>query len=174
MGEGPQTYKRGESPLYYQETLAAYAAELPKRGALLGLDIGSRTTGIAISDLSRTVATPLVQLKAPSFGKLLPELLTLLEQQEAVGVVVGYPLNLDGSWGPKAQGTLDKAHLLASKVDLPVFMMDERLSTQAVDKAMLSEDLSREKRKENKDKLAASYILQNVLDLLENLNISTA
>ncbi|MBY0355841.1 MAG: Holliday junction resolvase RuvX [Rickettsiales bacterium] len=131
---------------------------------LLGLDVGERTIGLAMCDGGWSVASPLETLKK---GKLLDDvtiLLEVIEQHHIGGLVIGYPLNMDGSLGPRAQSVKQFARNLDRVLDMPLLLWDERMSTQAVNKAMLEGDLSRAKRKERVDKLAAAYILQGFLD----------
>ena len=135
-------------------------------GPLLGLDPGTKTLGLAVSDRTRLIASPLVTLKRTKFSKNAPELLDIYDSNEAAALVVGYPVNMDGSEGPRAQGVRDFVTNLLRVRDLPVFFWDERMSTQAVTRGMLAADMSRRRRAEEVDRLAAAYILQGVLDRL--------
>ncbi len=136
------------------------------QGVLLGLDPGTKTIGLAISDATRLIATPLKTIKRTKFKQDAQELLAIYENRNAVAMIIGLPLNMDGSKGPRAQSVKDFCQNLLTIQNLPIFMWDERLSTQAVTRTLLEADTSRKKRKESVDKLAAGYILQGVLDRL--------
>ena len=142
------------------DTLAATS------GPLLGLDPGTKTLGLAISDRTRLIATPLLTIRRTKFGVNAEELLEHYDANEATALVVGYPINMDGSEGPRAQSVRDFTTNLLRVRDLPVFLWDERMSTQAVTRGMLAADMSRKRRAEEVDRLAAAYILQGVLDRL--------
>lgn len=135
-------------------------------GALMGLDPGTKTLGLAISDRTRMIASPLETIRRKKFTLDAEHLFRLYDANEISALVVGLPLNMDGSHGPRAQSVKDLCTNLLRKRPLPIFMWDERLSTLAVTRTMLADDMSRKKRAENVDKLAASYILQGVLDCL--------
>ena len=135
-------------------------------GPLLGVDPGTKTLGLAVSDRTRLIATPIKTIKRVKFSLDAAELLKVYDERESVAVIVGNPINMDGSKGPRAQSVKDFCHNLLKIRDLPICMWDERLSTMAVTRTMLEADMSRKKRKENVDKLAASYILQGFLDRL--------
>lgn len=135
-------------------------------GALLGLDPGTKTLGLAVSDRTRLIATPLETIKREKFGPDAAKLLALYQSNEASALIVGYPVNMDGSLGPRTQSVRDFCTNLLRIEDVPIFLWDERLSTMAVTRTMITADISRKKRSENVDKLAASYILQGVLDRL--------
>lgn len=137
---------------------------LPPKGKLMGLDLGTKTIGVAISDGMRYSATPLETIKRAKFTADAERLAALAAQHEIVGIVLGLPLNMDGSEGPRAQSTRAFARNLASKLDLPLAFWDERLSTSAVQRTLLEADASRARRAEVVDKLAASYILQGALE----------
>lgn len=151
-------------------TLAEFKALLPITGRLVGLDVGSETIGIAVSDARRMIASPDLTLYRRKWSEDVAALSAMLEKQPIAGFVVGYPLNMDGSAGPRAQATRAFARNLQSEFPLPLLLWDERLSTAAVTRMMEKEaDLSRARRDELVDKLAASYILQGVLDGLSAL-----
>jgi putative Holliday junction resolvase len=137
-------------------------------GPLLGLDPGTKTLGLAISDRTRLIATPLKTIRRKKFTPDAAELLDIYDRNEAVGLIIGLPINMDGSSGPRVQSVRDFTTNLLKLRDLPVLFWDERLSTMAVTRGMIAADMSRKKRAENVDKLAASYILQGVLDRLRN------
>ncbi|MEQ9145190.1 MAG: Holliday junction resolvase RuvX [Parvibaculaceae bacterium] len=138
--------------------------------ALIGLDLGTKTIGIAVSDPRWTVASPRETVKRTKFGADAARLLELIEEIDAGGIVLGLPLNMDGSEGPRVQSTRTFARNLAAKTDLPIFFWDERLSTVAVTRTLLDADSSRKRRAEVVDKMAASFILQGVLERLRALS----
>jgi putative Holliday junction resolvase len=141
-------------------------AALPASGKLLGLDLGTKTIGVAISDGMRYSATPLETIARTKFTADAARLLALIVENGAVGIVLGLPLNMDGSEGPRVQSTRAFARSLGAKTDLPIVFWDERLSTAAVERMLIEADTRRDKRAEVVDKLAASYILQGFLDRL--------
>jgi putative Holliday junction resolvase len=133
-------------------------------GRLIGIDPGSKTLGLAMSDGLRTIATPLETIKRTKFSKDLLKLQAIVKEHAICGLVLGYPVNMDGSEGPRCQSVRQLASNLQQAITLPTLLWDERLSTAAVERTMLAADLSRQRRSELVDKLAASYILQGVLD----------
>jgi putative Holliday junction resolvase len=135
-------------------------------GALLGVDPGTKTLGLAISDRTRLIASPLHTITREKFTKDAQSLFGTYDENSASALIVGYPVNMDGSLGPRAQSVRDFCTNLLRLRDLPIFLWDERLSTIAVTRTMITADISRKKRAQNVDKLAASYILQGVLDRL--------
>ena len=137
------------------------------RQRLLGLDVGEKTIGLALSDVGRMIATPYKTIVRSKFSKDAAMLETIIGEQNAGGLVVGYPINMDGSEGPRCQSIRQFARNLSEKISLPMLLADERMSTMAVTRTMLDADLSRARRAELVDKMAASYILQGVLDMLE-------
>jgi putative Holliday junction resolvase len=139
---------------------------LPPSGKLLGLDLGTKTIGVAVSDGLRYTATPLETIARTKFTADAGRLLELVAENAAVAFVLGLPLNMDGSEGPRAQSTRAFARNLAQKTPLPIIFWDERLSTSAVTRMLIEADTRRDKRAEVVDKLAASYILQGFLDRL--------
>lgn len=139
---------------------------LTPRKRLLGLDLGEKTIGLALSDLRRVIATPMHTISRGKFSKDAAELLSIIEKQEVGALVLGYPVNMDGSEGPRCQATRQYARNLEEKTPLPILLFDERMSTLAVTRTMLEADLSRQRRAELVDKMAASYMLQAVLDSL--------
>lgn len=142
------------------------AIVLPPDGKLLGLDLGTRTIGVAVSDGMRYSATPLETIKRTKFTADAERLLELIAENAAVGIVIGLPLNMDGSEGPRVQSTRAFVRNLAQKTPLPIAFWDERLSTAAVQRMLIEADTRRDRRAEVVDKLAASYILQGFLDRL--------
>jgi len=148
--------------------LADTAALLPPRGALIGLDLGTKTIGVAASDPDRRLATPVETIARQRFGRDAERLFELAAERRAVGFVLGLPVNMDGSEGPRAQATRAFARNLAKLTALPIALWDERLSTAAVERALIAADVSRAKRKAVIDQHAAAYILQGALDRLAN------
>ena len=139
---------------------------LPKK-RLLGIDHGTKTLGIAVSNSDWTIATAVSTIKRNKLKSDIQQLISIFDQYEITGLVMGWPLNMDGSVGPRCDSVRDFTLSLLSIVDLPVLLQDERLSTMAVERPMINEDLSRKKRKLRKDYLAASWILQTALDGLQ-------
>lgn len=146
-----------------------FATRLPPDRRLFGLDLGTKTIGIAMSDVGRTIATPLTTLKRVKFTKDADALLALAAEHDIGGFVLGLPLNMDGTEGPRAQSTRAFTRNLARLTELPIAYWDERLSTVAAERAMLEADLSRAKRATKIDAAAASFILQGFLDRLARL-----
>ena len=139
---------------------------LPPRGALIGLDLGTKTIGVATSDPDRRVATAVETIARKAFTADAARILALAAERNAVGVVLGLPVNMDGSEGPRAQSTRAFARNLARLTALPIALWDERLSTAAVERALIDADASRAKRKAVIDQHAAVFILQGALDRL--------
>jgi putative holliday junction resolvase len=133
---------------------------------LLGLDLGTKTIGLALSDVSLIIATPLATIKRRKFTIDAGELLAHADRHQVGGLVLGYPLNLDGTRGPRAQATESFARNLAGLTGRPIALWDERLSTAAVTRTLLEADATRARRSEIVDKMAAAYILQGALDRL--------
>jgi putative Holliday junction resolvase len=150
-------------------SLEAVAKDLPPRGALMGLDLGTKTIGLAISDDGRRIASPLRTIARTKFKADATELMAAATEYGVVGLVLGLPLNMDGSEGPRAQATRAFARNLAGLTPLPIVFWDERLSTAAVTRTLLDADTSRRRRDEVVDKMAAAYILQGALDRLSRL-----
>ena len=146
--------------------LADAALLLPTRGALIGLDLGSKTIGVAVSDPDRRLAAPVETIIRKRFNLDAERLFVLAGERRAVGFVLGLPVNMDGSEGPRAQSTRAFARNLAKLTELPIALWDERLSTAAVERALIAADASRAKRKAVIDQHAAAYILQGALDRL--------
>ena len=145
------------------EDRIAYRAALPDGGRLLGLDVGTKTIGTALCDGGWSFASPAELIRRTKFTADKAALSAIIAAQSVRGLVVGLPLNLDGSDSPRTQSTRAFARNLVD-LDLPILLWDERWSTQAVERQMIAEDLSRAKRAERVDKLAASYILQGAID----------
>ena len=151
------------------ETPQDFAAAIPAHGAIAGLDLGTVTIGVAVSDLMRSVATPLETIKRKKFGLDAARLLEITDARQIRGLVLGLPRNMDGSEGPRCQATRAFARNLERLTDLPITYWDERLSTVAAERALLEADTSRKRRAEVIDHVAASYILQGMLDRLAHL-----
>lgn len=141
-------------------------AGLAEKGKLMGLDLGTKTIGVAISDSLRMAASPIETIRRAKFTADAERLMALITQNDVTGIIVGLPLNMDGSEGPRAQSARAFVRNLKQKTDLPIVFWDERLSTMAVTRTMIEADLSRARQAEVVDKLAASYILQGALDRL--------
>ena len=146
--------------------LAEAATLLPERGVLIGLDLGTKTIGVAASDPDRRIAAPVETIVRQRFNRDAQRILELAAERRAAGFVLGFPVNMDGSEGPRAQSTRAFASNLARLTELPIALWDERLSTAAVERALIAADASRAKRKAVIDQHAAAYILQGALDLL--------
>jgi len=149
--------------------LADVAAHLPPRGALIGLDLGTKTIGVATSDPDRKLATVVETIARKTFSVDAKRLLELAAERTAVGFVLGLPLNMDGSEGPRAQSTRAFARNLGKLTELPIALWDERLSTVAVERDLIAADVSRKKRAAVIDQHAAAFILQGALDRLARL-----
>jgi putative Holliday junction resolvase len=145
-----------------------FTAALPSGGKLLGLDVGTRTIGVAICDAGWHFAGPSETLRRTKFTQDLAVLRRVVVKEHALGLVVGLPLNMDGSDSPRTQSVRAFARNLAP-LGLPILLWDERWSTQAVERAMIDADVSRAKRAEKVDALAAAHILQGAIDALANL-----
>jgi len=143
--------------------------KIPPGQRLLGLDLGEKTIGLALSDTSLSIATPMQTLKRGKFAADAAQLDIIISAQGVGGLVVGLPLNMDGSDGPSAQSARAFARNWVARSPLPVILQDERLSTSAVTRTLLEADASRRRRDHLVDKMAAAYILQGALDRLRNL-----
>ncbi|PCJ76416.1 MAG: Holliday junction resolvase RuvX [Rhodobacteraceae bacterium] len=151
------------------DDVEGFAAALPPMSALMGLDLGTKTIGVAVSDTFRSVATPLETVRRKKFGTDAARLIELIGARNIAGVVLGLPFNMDGSEGPRCQSTRAFARNLARLIDIPITFWDERLSTVAAERALLEADTSRKRRSEVIDHVAAGYILQGLLDRLAHL-----
>ncbi len=136
---------------------------------LLGLDVGTKTIGMALSDVTRSIATPYETIRRTKFTEDVKLIFKAIEANGVGAVVIGLPINLDGSEGPRAQSTRAFARNLASRLDRPLAFWDERLSTAAVERHLIAADASRKRRAEVIDRMAAAYILQGALDRLKRL-----
>ena len=149
--------------------LVEAAAHWPARGALIGLDLGTKTIGVAVSDPDRKLATGVETIARTAFTADAKRVLILAAERSVVGFVLGLPLNMDGSEGPRAQSTRAFARNFAKLTELPIALWDERLSTVAVERELIAADVSRAKRAAVIDQHAAIFILQGALDRLANL-----
>ncbi len=148
-------------PLY---DAVAFRAALPATGALIGLDPGTRTIGVAVSDATRLIASPVIGVKRRKFALDASEIFAILDDRSACALVVGHPLNMDGSAGPSAQAARAFARNLLALRDLPLLLWDERLSTAAVQRQMIEADMTRARRAREVDAAAAAFMLQGCLD----------
>jgi putative Holliday junction resolvase len=151
--------------------LIEIAALLPARGTLLGLDLGTKTIGVAASDPDRRLATGVTTVARKAFKADAEAVLALANERRAVGFVLGLPINMDGSEGPRAQSTRAFAGNFAKLTELPIALWDERLSTAAVERGLIEADMSRARRAEVIDQHAAAFILQGALDRLARLGM---
>ena len=147
--------------------LPDFAAALPARAAILGVDPGEKRIGVAISDLTRLIASSLDTIARVKFATDAEALFKLYDARQCVGLVIGLPLNMDGSSGPAAQSARAFARNLIAKRDVPLLMWDERLSTAAVTRTLLEGDATRKRRGEVVDKMAAAYMLQGAIDAMQ-------
>jgi putative Holliday junction resolvase len=145
------------------------AAHWPERGALVGLDLGTKTIGIAVSDPDRRLATGVETIKRTAFKADAGRLLAIAGERNAVGFILGLPINMDGSEGPRAQSTRAFARNFSGLTEIAIALWDERLSTVAVERELIGLDMSRAKRAEVIDEHAAMFILQGALDRLTRL-----
>src|SRR5262249_36930044 len=152
--------------------LAELAPMLPRRGALIGLDLGTKTIGVATSDPDRRLATGVETIARKTFTADSARLLALAAERKATGFVLGLPINMDGSEGPRAQSPRAFARNLARLPDLPIALWDERLSTAAVERELITANVSRKRRAAVIDQHAATFILQGALDWLARVGQS--
>jgi putative Holliday junction resolvase len=150
--------------------LEEFARSLPDGARLFGLDVGTKTLGLALSDVTRTIASGFTTLRRGKFAGDARRLLQLAQEHGVGGLVVGLPINLDGTEGPRAQATRAFTRNLSSLTDLPILLWDERMTTAAAERTLLEADLSRRRRSEVIDKVAATLILQSALDRLGRLD----
>ena len=150
------------------------AAQLTQPAPLIGLDLGTKTIGVAVSDRFRTIATPRFTIRRNKFNTDAQTLIELAADEKAAGFVLGLPVNMDGSQGPRVQSTQAFARNFARLTTLPILLWDERLSTAAVERLLIEADRSRARRAELVDKMAAAWILQGALDRLAGIATSMA
>jgi putative holliday junction resolvase len=146
------------------------APGLPPKGRLIGVDLGSKTIGLAISDVERRLASPLKTLPRGAFAKDAEALTAIFAEFDIAGIVLGLPLDLDGRDNPRAQSTRAFARNLSTKTELPIVLWDERFSTAVVTRSLIANDVSRARRAQVIDKMAAAYILEGALDRLRALS----
>ena len=159
--------KRNLVPPMPVVTLAVLRDALPRGTRLMGLDLGAKTIGIALSDPGLAIASPLETLKRTKFTADAAALKRLIDAHGVGGLVLGLPVNMDGTEGPRCQSTRQFAANLLEKFDIPLAFQDERLSTAAVERVLIDEaDMTRKRRSEVVDKMAAAYILQGALDAM--------
>ena len=144
---------------------------LGRDARLLGLDVGTKTIGMALSDVTRSVATPFDTIRRSKFTTDAKTIREVVEKNKVGALVIGFPLNLDGSEGPRAQSTRAFARNLAAHVMVPMVFWDERLSTAAVERHLIEANASRKRRAAVIDRMAAAYILQGALDRLRRLDL---
>ena len=152
-----------------KENINDFFNDTQRIGPLLGMDLGEKRVGLSISDISQSIASNYTTLKKKKFSLFSLELQTIIDKELICGIVIGLPLNMDGSEGPKCQSTRDFAKNFSNIVNLPITFWDERLTTVAAERSLLLADLSRKKRKQVVDSVAAVLILQNLLDRLKNI-----
>ena len=152
------------------EHVSDFANEVKSSNSLIGLDLGTKTIGVAVSDTILSVATPIKTIKRKKFSADADQLLGIISIKNCCGVILGLPKNMDGSEGSRAQSTRAFARNFSAKTQLPITFWDERLSTVAAEKALLEADTTRKRRAEVIDHVAAAYILQGFLDRLKILD----
>ena len=153
--------------------IAGLSSHLGPRQRILGLDVGSKTIGLALSDPALGLATPLSTIRRTKLAADTQALLGVIGEFQVGALVVGLPINMDGSEGPRCQSVRQFVANIEQAVDLPVTLWDERLSTAAVTRELIAADVSRKRRSQVVDKLAASFILQGALDRIQNLERDT-
>ena len=153
--------------------LAALREALPRNQRLLGLDLGEKTIGLALSDPALSVASPITTIKRTKFTADATALLKLAAERGVGGLVIGLPLNMDGTEGPRCQSVRQFAANLLKLKDLPILFWDERMSTMAVEREMIAHDVTRAKRDKVVDQAAAAFILQGALDALARTKTSS-
>ena len=143
---------------------------LAREARLLGLDLGTKTVGMALSDVTRSIATPYHTIRRTKFTEDAQVIAAAIKEHAVGAVVIGLPINLDGSEGSRAQSTRAFARNLAARIEVPILFWDERLSTAAVERHLIEADASRKRRAQVIDRMAAAYILQGALDRLKRLS----
>lgn len=155
----------------FSNSIAELIATIPKNTRIFGLDVGEKTIGIAVSDVDFTIASPVETIERSKFSKDVERMKSLLASRHAGGFVVGYPINMNGTEGPRCQSIRQFCKNLNAALALPILLWDERMSTMAVTRMMDEADFSRNRQAELVDKLAASYILQGALDAYNHKNV---
>ena len=156
------------------EDVATIATELTPGRRVLGLDLGAKTVGLALSDPGRVIASPKEVLKRSKFAVDADRLTAICVENDVGALVLGLPINMNGTEGPRCQSTRQFAKNLSARLPLPILLWDERLSTAAVTRTLIDADMSRKRRAEVVDKMAAAYILQGALDALGRLEKNEA
>lgn len=154
------------------EDVEHFAGSLPAMRRLIGIDAGTKTLGLALSDVTRTIASPLETIRRTKFKADAERLLALASEHQIAGFILGLPANLDGSEGPRAQSTRALARNLNKLTSLPILLWDERLTTAAAERMLIAADTSRKRRAEVIDKLAATLILQGALDRMRYFGLA--
>ena len=139
---------------------------IPLKNSILGIDLGKKRTGIAVSDINQKIASPLKVIENMKFNEILNILEKIVNERNICAIIVGDPINMDGSIGPKSQSSRSFIKNLSEELDIPILLWDERLTTVSAERSLLEADISRKKRQQLIDKIAASIILQNFLDYL--------
>lgn len=153
-------------------SLAEFKAKIPEKQGILGIDYGENIIGIAVSDVRRVIASPHSSIKRISFEKDINKILDIMKEKEIGGIVIGLPLQMNGLEGISAEKARKFSEKLLKKTDKPLLFWDERLSSNAVEQAMIREaDMSRKRRRQRIDKTAAAFILQGVLDAMQNIKV---
>ena len=149
-------------------TINEFKNKLSSGSRLLGIDLGTKRIGIAISDYNQKIATPLQTLDKSKQGKLIDELETIITEYDIKGIIIGNPINMDGTYGKSSQSAKDIAINISNKIDIPVSLWDERLSTVGAFNLSSELDINVSKREKDIDKFAAAFILQGALDFIQN------
>ena len=149
-------------------TIDEFKNKLSSGSRLLGIDLGTKRIGIAISDYDQKIATPLQTLDKSKQGKLIDELESIITENDIKGIIIGNPINMDGTYGKSSQSAKDTAINISNKIDIPVSLWDERLSTVGAFKLSSELDVNVSKREKDIDKFAAAFILQGALDFIQN------
>ena len=149
-------------------TINEFKNKLSSGSRLLGIDLGTKRIGIAISDYNQKAATPLLTLDNPKQGKLIDELESIITENDIKGIIIGNPINMDGTYGKSSQSAKDIAINISNKIDIPVSLWDERLSTVGAFNLSSELDINVSKREKDIDKFAAAFILQGALDFIQN------
>ena len=139
---------------------------IPLKNSILGIDLGKKRTGIAVSDINQKIASPLKVIENMKFNEILNILEKIVTERNICAIIVGDPINMDGSIGPKSQSSRSFIKNLSKELDIPILLWDERLTTVSAERSLIEADISRKKRRKVIDKIAASIILQNFLDYL--------
>ena len=145
-----------------------FFSSIPKNYRVIGLDLGDKKIGVSISDKGLKIASPFMLLERKTFSNIAKLLIKAINKELVGGFIIGWPLNMNGSEGPRCDSTRDFAYAFLKLYDIPICFYDERLSSVAIDKMMINSKLSRKKREQKQDSIVASWILQSALDLYNN------